>query len=67
MVNADGFKQAEMTDLFEKLKIKSPETGNDLTKPEPFSLMFQTSIGPNGDLIGFLRPETAQGDRKSVV
>jgi glycyl-tRNA synthetase len=23
--------------------------------------MFQTSIGPNGDLVGFLRPETAQG------
>jgi hypothetical protein len=35
--------------------------GNDLTEPFNFNLMFQTSIGPTGNLTGFLRPETAQG------
>jgi glycyl-tRNA synthetase len=25
-----------------------------------FNLMFKTSIGPRGDLVGYLRPETAQ-------
>jgi len=40
---------------------QAPETGNDLTDPFPFNLMFATSIGPSGTQQGFLRPETAQG------
>lgn len=43
------------------MKIKSPETGNDLSDPIPFNLMFGTNIGPTGDYKGFFRPETAQG------
>lgn len=39
----------------------APATGNDLTDPFPFNLMFATSIGPEGNVRGFLRPETAQG------
>ncbi|KAG7272474.1 hypothetical protein CRUP_009026 [Coryphaenoides rupestris] len=35
--------------------------GNDLTPPTSFNLMFQTSIGPAGNMPGYLRPETAQG------
>jgi glycyl-tRNA synthetase len=42
-------------------KIKSPETGNDLSEPVVFNLMFASSIGPTGQLPGYLRPETAQG------
>ncbi|CAG8638717.1 23352_t:CDS:10, partial [Racocetra persica] len=38
-----------------------PETGNDLTEPVEFNLMFESSIGPTGHLKGYLRPETAQG------
>lgn len=41
--------------------IKAPETENDISAPFPFNLMFKTSIGPKGDLVGYLRPETAQG------
>lgn len=41
--------------------MKAPETGNDLTAPFPFNLMFETQIGPTGDFKGYLRPETAQG------
>ncbi len=41
--------------------VKAPETKNDISAPFPFNLMFRTSIGPKGDLTGYLRPETAQG------
>ncbi len=40
--------------------MKSP-AGNDIGEPFPFNLMFRTTIGPEGNSIGFLRPETAQG------
>lgn len=52
MSRLDGIKQEEMSQIFKKYKIKSPETGNDLGEPEPFNLMFKTHIGPTGDLVG---------------
>lgn len=51
----------ELHAIITTLGIKSPATGNELTEPFPFNLMFQTSIGPTGQVPGFLRPETAQG------
>eukprot|EP00727_Mastigamoeba_balamuthi_P012614 m51a1_g7976 putative glycine--trna ligase (641) ;mRNA; r:43652-46242 len=51
----------ELTQALQYWGAKAPDTGNDLTLPKPFNLMFETSIGPAGDLRGFLRPETAQG------
>ncbi|AEE31144.1 tRNA synthetase class II (G, H, P and S) family protein [Arabidopsis thaliana] len=40
----------------------APVTKNPLSHPpRPFNLMFQTSFGASGSLIGYLRPETAQG------
>lgn len=47
--------------MIERFGIKAPDTKNDLSAPFPFNLMFKTSIGPKGDLTGYLRPETAQG------
>lgn len=41
--------------------VLAPDTGNAISQPFPFNLMFKTSIGPRGDLVGYLRPETAQG------
>ena len=41
--------------------VKAPDTGNDISAPFPFNLMFKTSIGPRSDQVGYLRPETAQG------
>uniref|UniRef100_A0A7S1JBR2 glycine--tRNA ligase n=2 Tax=Eutreptiella gymnastica TaxID=73025 RepID=A0A7S1JBR2_9EUGL len=58
---ADGYSQTELGDILKKYNIKSPLTGNDLSDPYPFNLMFPTPIGPTGDLQGYLRPETAQG------
>ncbi|XP_030612639.1 glycine--tRNA ligase-like [Archocentrus centrarchus] len=57
----DNYAQRELADLFVKYNVKSPATGNDLTPPSSFNLMFQTSIGPGGNMPGYLRPETAQG------
>ncbi len=58
---ADAFEPAEIHAHFVALGIKSPTSGNPLTEPFPFNLMFGTSIGPTGAMPGFLRPETAQG------
>lgn len=58
---ADAYDPKALHALFQQLSIKAPATGNDLTEPFPFNLMFQTSIGPSGNSLGFLRPETAQG------
>uniref|UniRef100_A0A8C8HNM6 Glycine--tRNA ligase n=1 Tax=Oncorhynchus tshawytscha TaxID=74940 RepID=A0A8C8HNM6_ONCTS len=57
----DNYTQQELTDLFVKYSVKSPTTGNDVSAPHLFNLMFQTSIGPGGNMTGYLRPETAQG------
>ncbi|CAE6955787.1 Gars1 [Symbiodinium natans] len=58
---ADAYSQQELHQIFQKYQIKSPETGNDLSEPYEFNLMFPTPIGPGGYLQGYLRPETAQG------
>ncbi|XP_074478350.1 glycine--tRNA ligase [Sebastes fasciatus] len=57
----DNYTQQELSDLFVRYNVKSPATGNDLTPPVSFNLMFKTSIGPGGNMPGYLRPETAQG------
>jgi hypothetical protein len=43
-----------------KFGVVAPDTKNPISSPFPFNLMFKTSIGPRGDLVGYLRPETAQ-------
>ena len=59
---AGSYSKTDIASVFERLNIKAPGTGNDLTPPFSFNLMFQTSIGPTGQIVGFLRPETAQGE-----
>eukprot|EP00210_Caulerpa_lentillifera_P009365 g8928.t1 len=51
----------QLGDAMEKYKVKAPETKNEISKPFPFNVMFKTSIGPKGDQVAYLRPETAQG------
>jgi len=58
---ADAYEPKQLDGIFKELGIVSPSTGAPLTDSFPFNLMFQTSIGPTGQVAGFLRPETAQG------
>jgi glycyl-tRNA synthetase len=58
---ADDMTLEELEAALLKYDVKSPDTGNDLKPPFPFNLMFQTSIGPTGKDVGFMRPELAQG------
>ncbi|CAH1789407.1 unnamed protein product [Owenia fusiformis] len=57
----DGMSKDEMQQEIRKYNMKSPITQNELSDPIEFNLMFGTSIGPAGNIKGFLRPETAQG------
>jgi len=61
LARVDDLKGPELAQALKDYKARAPDTGNELTDPAPFNLMFQTSIGPAGDVVGFMRPETAQG------
>jgi glycyl-tRNA synthetase len=58
---ADAFSPEELGRILGKYGVVAPVTGNALTAPFAFNLMFETKIGPSGALTGYLRPETAQG------
>ncbi|XP_046419532.1 glycine--tRNA ligase [Neodiprion pinetum] len=61
IIKLDGMSKQELAAVVSRFNMKSPITGNDLTEPIEFNLMFATQIGPSGLIKGFLRPETAQG------
>ncbi|TYZ59647.1 hypothetical protein PybrP1_003761 [[Pythium] brassicae (nom. inval.)] len=58
---AESYTPEEIHAVFQEYGIKAPGSGADLSFPIPFNLMFQCQIGPEGSLVGYLRPETAQG------
>ena len=39
---AGSYKKEKLHELFGELKIRSPTTGNELTEPFQFNLMFET-------------------------
>ncbi|KAF9167842.1 Glycine--tRNA ligase 1, mitochondrial [Actinomortierella ambigua] len=61
LAQIDNYSGPELGEIMRTHQIKSPETGNDLSEPQVFNLMFASSIGPTGQFPGYLRPETAQG------
>lgn len=61
LAQLDGLSKDELAGILKKYDIKAPITGNELSEPVEFNLMFSTSIGPTGLVKSFLRPETAQG------
>ncbi|CAG9535596.1 unnamed protein product [Cercopithifilaria johnstoni] len=61
LMKLEGFNDGDMCNVIVKHSIKSPITGNELSEPIAFNLMFPTVIGPTGDFKAYLRPETAQG------
>eukprot|EP01116_Phalansterium_solitarium_P007362 TRINITY_DN1_c17_g1_i1.p1 TRINITY_DN1_c17_g1~~TRINITY_DN1_c17_g1_i1.p1 ORF type:complete len:735 (+),score=278.38 TRINITY_DN1_c17_g1_i1:34-2205(+) len=61
IAQADALSIEAMGECIKKYNVCAPDTGNAVSHPEPFNLMFATQIGPTGKNPGFLRPETAQG------
>lgn len=61
LAQIDNYTGPELGGLIKKFDIRAPESGNEVTDPVEFNLMFQTEIGPTGTQKGYLRPETAQG------
>ncbi|KAI9906925.1 hypothetical protein PsorP6_004193 [Peronosclerospora sorghi] len=57
---AESYSPDEIHAVFQGYGIKSTGTGADLSFPIPFNLMFKCSIGPEGGMVGYLRPKTAQ-------
>lgn len=53
VVKLDGMNKAEMAAVMQKYKMKSPLTGNELSEPIEFNLMFGTQIGPSGLIKGY--------------
>lgn len=53
LAGLDEFSGPELGDKIKAYGIKAPETGNDLSDPYPFNLMFATQIGPTGTLQGY--------------
>ncbi len=51
---ADNYSKEEMGELFVKYKIKAPLTGNPLSAPVEFNLMFSTGIGPGNGIPGLV-------------
>ncbi|MBW0475597.1 hypothetical protein O181_015312 [Austropuccinia psidii MF-1] len=61
LAQIDNYTGPELGDLIRAENIRAPDTDNELTEPVEFNLMFESQIGPTGQLKGYLRPETAQG------
>lgn len=57
---ADSYTQEELSNILKELKVKAPDTGNEIGEPLAFNLMFSTQIGPQSSSKGYFRPETAQ-------
>ncbi|MGB9853825.1 MAG: glycine--tRNA ligase [Candidatus Bathyarchaeales archaeon] len=51
----------EIKEAIEKYGIRCPECGGNFGEPKYFLTMFQTTIGPYSDAVGYGRPEAAQG------
>ncbi|CAK9232181.1 unnamed protein product [Sphagnum troendelagicum] len=61
LASLDEFTGPELGAKIKAYNIKAPDTGNEVSEPYPFNLMFATTIGPTGLVPGYMRPETAQG------
>lgn len=61
LAQIDNYTGPQLGELIRAHDVRAPDTGNTVSEPVPFNLMFQTDIGPTGGSKGYLRPETAQG------
>ncbi len=57
----DALSNEEIYRVIKENEIGCPECGGELSEVYEFNLMFKTAIGPGNKIVGYLRPETAQG------
>lgn len=57
----DALSNEEIYRVIKENEIGCPECGGELSEVYEFNLMFKTAIGPGNKMVGYLRPETAQG------
>lgn len=67
LAKIDNYDGAGLGELMTKYDIRNPANNNQLEAPVAFNLMFETKIGPTSQLVGYLRPETAQGQFLNFV
>ncbi|MGB9958931.1 MAG: glycine--tRNA ligase [Candidatus Bathyarchaeales archaeon] len=58
---AEKLSLKEIKEAIEKYGVRCPDCGGDFGEPKYFLTMFQTTIGPYSDAVGYGRPEAAQG------
>jgi len=57
----EAMTPAQIDQFVKENNVRCPECGGQLGQTEYYSTMFKTNIGPYGDVIGYGRPEAAQG------
>ncbi|KZX16861.1 glycine--tRNA ligase [Methanobrevibacter cuticularis] len=57
----EGLTNLELDLIIKDHGVKCPNCGDKLSEIWNYNLMFKTTIGPAGNKLGFMRPETAQG------
>ncbi len=60
-IATEAMSAGEIDKFIKDNQIRCPECGGILGSSEYFSTMFKTNIGPYGDVVGYGRPEAAQG------
>ncbi len=60
-MDSERMSLKEIEEAIRKNEVRCPECGGELSKPRYFLTMFETTIGPYSDVIGYGRPEAAQG------
>jgi hypothetical protein len=50
----DNYTGAQLGEIIRKHKIVNPDTGNEVTEPVEFNLMFESNIGPTGQIKGYV-------------
>lgn len=59
--NAEKLSLKELEGTISEQKIRCPECGGEFGAPKHFTTMFNTTIGPYSEKVGYGRPEAAQG------
>ena len=60
-IDAEAFTLEQIERTINERQIRCIECGGQLSKPEYFSTMFRTTIGPYSEAVAYGRPEAAQG------